>query len=303
MVRFVAPRALAATIGLALSPVAHGHTADTASGVPSGLLAALLLSLALYGVGYWRVHRTRNSGVARRNALSFLAGMALLAIALLPPLDRWSTSSFAAHMLQHELLILGAAPLLVVGRPLPIFLWSLPARARRAAGSLSRAQPWVWLWTAVTAPLGGWLLHALALWGWHVPAAFRAALATPWLHELQHVTFLTTALAFWWSLMMTRAAVQRGAAVLYLFTTTVHTSVLGALITFATRPLYSPDLRATGAWDALTDQQLGGLLMWVPGSAVYVGIGVLLLLQWVRRSEAGDPERRAAAARTNAKVA
>jgi len=147
-------------------------------------------------------------------------------------------------------------------------------------------------------PATGWVAHALALWAWHVPALFRAALERPLLHEIQHFTFLVTALLFWSGLLLARDAFQRGAVVLYLFTTTVHTSVLGALITLANRPLYTPDLRPASVLDPMRDQQLGGLIMWVPGSIIYVVAGLILLVRWVRASDtcvARNPDQEQAA--------
>ena len=124
-------------------------------------------------------------------------------------------------------------------------------------------------------------MHAAALWVWHAPSIFQAALATPALHELQHLSFVVSALLFWSGLLVAGGAAGRGGASLYLFTTTVHTSVLGALITFARTPWYTPAIRLEQSLDSMTDQQLGGLIMWVPGSLVYVGFGVLLLMRWV----------------------
>jgi putative membrane protein len=146
-------------------------------------------------------------------------------------------------------------------------------------------------------PASGWTAHALALWIWHIPLLFQAALQSRWLHDLQHLTFVLTALLFWSGLFLARGAAHRGAAVLYLFTTTVHTGVLGALITFADVPWYSPALRPAALPDAMQDQQLGGLIMWVPGSMVYVAAGLYLLLQWIRDTEPGLAQRPANEAR------
>jgi putative membrane protein len=107
-------------------------------------------------------------------------------------------------------------------------------------------------------------------------------------HELQHLTFLLTALVFWAALFDERRRERQGAAILYLFTTTVHTSILGALITFAAHPWYASYLQTSTQWGltALEDQQLGGLIMWVPGSLVYVGAALVLLARWIAAPEA-----------------
>ena len=115
------------------------------------------------------------------------------------PLHALSEWLFSAHMLQHELLMLVAAPLLVIGRPLAVWIWAFPADARAAIGAAVRSRwikaPWQWL----TAPAVAWTLHAAALWCWHAPRFFEAALARPGIHTLQHASFLGSALLFWWT--------------------------------------------------------------------------------------------------------
>jgi putative membrane protein len=143
------------------------------------------------------------------------------------------------------------------------------------------------VWQAVLHPVSASLLHAVVLWVWHVPAFFNAALLSRTWHDLQHLSFLISALIFWSALIEQRAREQQGGAILYLFFTTVHSSVLGALITFATVPWYSTYLATTANWgfSPLEDQQLGGLIMWVPGSLVYVGAALVLLARWIVASE------------------
>jgi putative membrane protein len=261
--------------------------ASAAGGVGTTLVVLLLLVPALlYGLGLARL-RGGPAGASTRNGriACFTAGELALAACLLSPLDRWSATLFSWHMVQHELLMLVAAPLLVLGRPLPVFLWAFPERARQSLARWTRAAATRAAWRALMHPATGWLSHALALWAWHIPILFRAALRNPVLHDLQHLSFVLTALLFWSGLFLTQSAARRGAAVLYLFTTTVHTGVLGALITLAGQPLYAPGLRAASLPGALQDQQLGGLIMWVPGSMIYVGAGLILFLQWIRLAD------------------
>jgi putative membrane protein len=125
------------------------------------------------------------------------------------------------------------------------------------------------------------------LWIWHAPRLFESALRHETVHDIQHLSFLASALVFWAAMVEARKQAQQGAAIVYLFTTTVHTSVLGALITFATRPWYAAYLQTPRGWglSALEDQQLGGLIMWVPGSLVYVGVALALLVRWIRASD------------------
>ena len=189
--------------------------------------------------------------------------------------------------------MLVAAPLLVVGRPLPLFLWALGERPRARVAWIAHSSPVQTIWAGLLSPVIAWLLHALVLWVWHVPRFFDAVLRNGTLHDLQHLSFLAAALVFWAAMVETRRQEQQGAAVMCLFTTTIHTSVLGALITFAARPWYSAYLQTPFDWGltALEDQQLGGLIMWVPGSLAYVGVALALLARWIRASDTAAAPR------------
>jgi putative membrane protein len=261
---------------------------------PEPALAVVLLLIA--AVGYAAgIARLRPHVHARRElaarAAAFTAGWLALALALLSPLDAAAGRSFAAHMVQHEILMLVAAPLLVLGRGLPTLLWALPHDARKSVGHLTKRRGVRSFWNGLTTPVSAWLLHGAALWLWHAPPFFNAALADGALHHWQHATFFVSALLFWHALLRHGAQGARGAAIFYLFTTTVHTGVLGALITFARTPLYAPfdyGLLQPGSLTPLEDQQLGGLIMWVPGALVYVGAALTLLARWLRESSQPD---------------
>lgn len=249
------------------------------------LSAMLALSLGLYAFGLLRLwpHVHARADLWRR-AAAFSAGWLTLVAALLTSIDHKAHSSLAFHMIQHELLMLIAAPLLVWGRALPTFLWSLPHDMRVRIGLATRAR-WIrHFWNGLTAPLSAWLLFAAALWIWHIPAVFNAAVLSDAVHDWQHVSFLVAALLFWHALMRHGRHVANGMAVLYLFTTAVHTGTLAALLVFAEKPLYFTldlDLRIT-TWSAIEDQQLGGLIMWVPAAIVYVGAGLYIVSRLLR---------------------
>lgn len=253
------------------------------------LLACLVASATLYAIGVARLWRRAGVGHGLRVAhvAAFGTGWLALAVALASPLDSLGVHLFSAHMLQHELLMLVAAPLLVIARPLAAWTWALPARSRPAVGGALRARGWRRAWAMIRSPLGAWLLHAVALWGWHAPAAFSLALVDPLVHALQHASFLGTALLFWWAVLGSNARSRLGVALLSLFATMVHSTVLGALITLSPRtwyPGYAATSAALGA-DPLADQQLGGLLMWVPGGLVYLGVGLWLAARWLKSDE------------------
>jgi putative membrane protein len=246
-------------------------------------VGALVLSAWLY----WR-GAARRRGFRRWETASFRAGWGTLAVALVSPVHRLGEALFAAHMLQHELLMLVAAPLLVLGRPLVAFAWAAPYQIRPAAFHFTRLPRVSVAWHFLTNPFHAWVIHFAALWLWHIPQLFDASVESPAVHALQHASFLGSALLFWWALLRGHAARrQYGAGVLYVFSTALHSGILGALLTFSARPWYSVYRDTTAAWGVspLEDQQLGGLIMWAPPALVYIAAGLALLALWLRDSE------------------
>jgi cytochrome c oxidase assembly factor CtaG len=215
-------------------------------------------------------------------------------VALVSPLHAWGSVLFSAHMTQHEVLMLVAAPLLVLGRPLVVFLWAFPVNWSRRIGNLAKISAINRSWQLLTIPLVAWLVHAVALWIWHVPVLFEAVLHNEWVHTLQHLSFLVSALLFWWALIHgPRGAMGYGAAVLYLFTTSIHSGVLGALLTVAGSVWYPSYIGLTTSWGLtpLEDQQLGGLIMWIPAGLVYVIAGLALFAGWLREADVRAAKR------------
>jgi len=257
-----------------------------------GMAVMLAVSAALYTMGLLRLwrHAGPGRGVRPGNAVAFVAGIATLVIALLSPLDRLSDVLFSAHMGQHELLMLVAAPLLVMGKPWLTAAWALPDRWRGAVLSLGQAPALRQPFRALTAPVAILVLHALALWIWHVPGLFEGAMRHEGVHALQHACFFVTAALFWWALVQGRyGRGGYGAGLLFVFITGMHSGILGALITFGRRlwyPLYDARARAAGL-DPLRDQQLAGLLMWIPAGVILTVLGLALLAAWL-----GEAERR-----------
>jgi putative membrane protein len=255
------------------------------------VVVGLFLSAWLYLRGtrrLWKIVGV-NAGIKRWEAACFWLGWFFTAVALVSPLHAWGEALFSAHMVQHEILMLMAAPLFVLGRPIIAFLKALPGKRAGQLARLGNSSVWQKFWGGVTYPLNAWLIHAVALWVWHVPYLFQATLRNDFVHSLQHSSFLFSALLFWWALMHGRARMRGyGIAVLYVFTTAMHTGALGALITFAGTTLYPAYSSTTLAWHLtpLEDQQLGGLIMWIPAGLVYVIAGLALFAAWLRESEA-----------------
>jgi cytochrome c oxidase assembly factor CtaG len=229
-------------------------------------------------------------GVAKWQVAAFAAGWFTLFIALLSPIDGLSDILFSAHMAQHELLMIVAAPLLVLARPLVPMLWALSPRGRERAAALSQSPAFSVTWRFVTGPLVVLLVHAFAVWIWHVPQLFEAALRSEAIHTVQHGMFFVTAILFWWALVHGRyGRIGYGVAVAYVFITATHTTILGALMTIAPRVWYPMYQARAAAWGVrpLEDQQLAGLLMWVPSGVVFLCLALGLFAAWL-----GEAERR-----------
>ena len=251
-------------------------------------IALPILALGVcYVAGLCRLRLHAPAAVAARDIACFVSGYVTLVIALLSPLHEVSEQLFTAHMIQHELLMAVAAPLLVLGRPGPILLWAFGRDTRHRIGAAIRRRPSRRAWGIATRPFDAWLTHGVAIWVWHIPVLFQATLHNDFVHALQHISFLGSGLLFWWSITHGIRRAARGMAIVYLFTTAVHTGVLGALLAFAHTPWY-PEYATTAARWGLTpmgDQQLAGLVMWVPASAVYLIAALVIMRAWLRDSE------------------
>ncbi len=254
----------------------------------TGTVIPIVASAVLYILGVLRLHQASRKSVHRADVVYFALGWCALVLALVSPIHAWGSVLFSAHMTQHELLMLVAAPLLVLGRPIVPFLWALPRSWALTLARLSKLNAWEITWQSISNPVVAWLIHAVVLWAWHLPFLFEATLENESIHALQHASFLFSALLFWWAVIHgRRRALGFGLAVLYMFTTALHSGLLGALLTFANSLWYPAYAARTAAWGLtpLEDQQLGGLIMWVPAGIVYIAAGLALFAGWLRESE------------------
>jgi len=166
-------------------------------------------------------------------------------------------------------------------------LWGMPMAWRRSLGQWSKRPAVQGTWRHITRPFVAWWIHAAAIWAWHAPRLFQATIENEWIHAAQHLSFLGSALLFWWSLFYANGRANYGSSVLYIFTTAIHTSILGALLTFAQTPWYPAYSPGTEAWGltALQDQQIGGLIMWIPAGLSYLAAALALFALWLRESD------------------
>jgi putative membrane protein len=236
------------------------------------VIASLILSALIYAYGVRRLWASAGggNGVSYARVFAFAAGELALVIALVSPLDALGGTLLSAHMAQHGVLAGIAPPLLILGRPGVAFAWALK-----------------WRWTgrvlhSLSTPLRAAMIFGVTMWVWHAPALFNAAVAVKWVHALQHVCFLIASLMFWQALLDDRH--RTAAAFIAAFFTFMHTGLLGALLTMAPKPLYVAYLGHTELWGltALQDQQLAGLLMWVPMGLPYLVAGLVLASRFLR---------------------
>jgi cytochrome c oxidase assembly factor CtaG len=252
----------------------------------------VLLPAVAY-VALWR-RAGRRDAAARWRRRSFLAGVAALAVALLSPLDAMGESLASAHMVQHLLLTTVAAPLLVLGVRWRVLVGGVPAAMRRrtaawrttSAGRAGRA--------VLAHPVVASLPFVAALWLWHAEGPYGAALDNSFVHAVEHACFLATALLSWAAILARprRRAVAPGMAVLVLFGLAMVSGLLGLLLTFAPTPWYPAYAETTEAWGLtpLEDQQLAGVIMWVPGGGAYLIAALVLVILWIR-APAGSARR------------
>jgi putative membrane protein len=260
------------------------------------MLLVVVLPAALYAVGVRRLWRRagRGRGITPREGWAFAGGVAALAVALLSPLHAVGEVLVSAHMVQHTLLMLVAAPLLAAGRPLVGLTWGLSPAGRRACRYVAQGPGVRGTLRALGSWQGGLLAHGAAIWIWHAPALYATTRTSAWVHALQHASLFGTALCFWWApvaALRRRAAV--GGAVFSLFLTTMHTGALAALLTFASGTWYAYGA-GSASWGLtpLEDQQLAGIVMWATGSVAYPLVALVLLAGVLRAREPHRPRRR-----------
>lgn len=263
----------------------HWWTLDPWVWLPMAAMSACYLR----GIIILRRKTRKISAAHMMASASFLAGLTALALALLWPLDAMSNVSFAAHMAQHMMLIVVAAPLMVLGRPGIPLLIGLPRLCREWA---TRQRLLRKFYAMLLQPGRAFALHGIMIWVWHAPYLYDWALQSRTMHSIEHVAFLGSAFLFWQAMLRSdtpaRTRAGYGMASLYTLATLMHTGMLGALLTFAPRLLYPIRHHASDALlPPMDDQQLAGLLMWVPGGLCYLVAGLAFAYAWL--ASAGSP--------------
>ena len=245
---------------------------------------AVFVGAYFYALGPLRRKYGWAETVDRRQVGYFVAGTVILILALNSPLDELGDEYlFSAHMVQHMLISIVVPPLWLLGTP----EWMLAPLFKHA--NVTRVMRWL------TNPIVAFGLFNADLWLWHAPAFYDATLANEYVHIFEHLTFIVFGVLFWWPILSPVRQIPRiskGFGVLYLFMACQPMVALGALLTFAAEPLYQPYIAAPRIWglSPLADQQLGGLIMWLPTNIPYViGLSVLFF-QWVSDQDRAERE-------------
>jgi len=245
------------------------------------VIAICVVAISIYGA--W--HRFRFS----RKSGWLLVGMAVFFLTMGSPIDALANGYlFSAHMLQHLLLLLVVPPLILLSFP------STPVPDRFQIGR------WKWLNWILRHPVATWLLGVGGMWLWHAAALCNAAVTSAWVHRLQYVSLLLMGVAFWWPIIGSwpRQRLSPLAGIIYLFSACVGCTVLGIIIAFAPVGVCSiylhpvdrlgilPLIQNQWGLTPAKDQELGGLLMWVPACLIYFCGIVGLFARW--HGETGD---------------
>lgn len=257
---------------------------------------AVVIGLVLAASLYWRgrrrvdvVRATRALPGMRWNAVAFYAGLLAVVLALESPIDYLSEYLFSFHMMQHLLLIMVAAPLIVLGDPSVTLLRGVPLAARRRVLGAAARQNWLHAigrgFGFIMSPLPAVAIFLADLYLWHWSLLFNLTLKNDAVHVLEHLCFLATSLLFWAQVIDQRAIharltyIQRA---VYTVLTAAAGNLLAMFLVFAPKPLYTAyaDLaQRPYGMTALGDQQIAGAIMWVPVLLLFGAVFAILLLK------------------------
>ncbi len=275
----------------------------------------VVLILVIAGVFYtygWRRMRALRSGVKRAAGLpagvergrlatgerltAYLGGLVILGLALMSPIDVLASQFFFMHMIQHLLLVMIVPPLLWLARPLPFVMWGLPVKARREVGGLlNRQSAFRRRLRTLTAPGIVWMLFVTAVLGWHDPNAYQAALRDEFVHDVEHLSFFVTGMLFWWHITYAAPYIHkrlaRGARIAYVLSAVPVNMAAGAVIAFSGQPIYTYYVGVPRLWGmtVMQDQMLGGIIMWIPGSMMFILAALILIARWFQDEEQKPP--------------
>ena len=271
---------------LAAPAFAHGgHDHGVGWTLDPWLIVPLGLALLIYCAGWARLANRASTPV---RPARFLAGWTVLTLSLVSPLHEAGEQSFTMHMIEHELIMLVATLLLASSNAGGVLAWGLPQPLRAMLGGGWKS-PLQALWRRLTEPVTATAIQAVVMWAWHAPILFDRALEHSGWHIFQHACFFVSSLLFWWAMLHPRGrGAGYGVSAACLFVTSLIGGALGALMSFSSSPWYS-DYAAMGmtgiGLDPTADQQLAGLVMWIPGGLVHGVAALVFFYRWLKSAE------------------
>ena len=262
------------------------------------VLLPLSLVAAAGGVGWWRLSLRGARPLPLRRAVLMLSGLAAVALALVSPIASGAHARFSVHMVQHVLLMMVAPPLVMMADPLPAILWALPRSIRVPVGrGLAPGAVLRRLWQGLTWPPAAWLGSTLALWLWHLPGAYEAALNDDVLHDVEHLVLFGAGILFWWPLIgpapRVRGLLPYSLRLVYLVPAGGQQALLGLLLSTSPVVLYPSYQTSPSSWglSPLDDQARGGVIMWAAGGIIGLVTLMVLMYRLLEVEEKGDEPR------------
>ncbi|MCB8988788.1 MAG: cytochrome c oxidase assembly protein [Ardenticatenaceae bacterium] len=272
------------------------------------IILVLALAGTLYSRGWWRLrkrthhrHKVHRAGqpwplTAVWRFISYLAGLVILGIALMSPIDVLGGQLFFMHMIQHLLLIMIVPPLLLIANPMAVVLWGLPDGARRKIGggisvALHRDSYLRQLIRAVTAPGLVWLVWVIVVIGWHDPNMYNWALRSDFVHDLEHLSFFLVSMVYWWHVTGAGPRIHKQfgllGRIIFVVAAIPPNMLTGIVLAFADSPIYTYYLAVPRIWNisVMTDQRVSGVVMWIPGSMMYIIAALILIGQLLDQEE------------------
>lgn len=267
---------------------------------PIWLSLSVMFTAVIYLRGWMKIRKTRPSQFKRFQLLSFLAGLAILWIAIGSPMDGFADALLSAHMVEHLLIMSVVPPLLLLGLPtVPLLRGLSPTILRSIVGPLVRSSTFRNCSQWISKPFVAWLAMNLTFLAWHVPAAYDFALENEAWHAVEHLCFLVTSLLFWWHIVLpwpSAARLNGWSVLIYLVSADIVNTLLSAFLAFCGRPTYGFYVRHSNPFHVslVDDQILGAVIMWVLGSFAFLVPGILVttrLLLPKRLTEASASSR------------
>ncbi len=260
------------------------------------VVIVLVLAGTIYAWGWLQLRAVRQKArvptsrlVTKGRLISYLGGLVVLAVALMSPIDVLGAQLLTFHMIQHLLLIMIAPPLLLLANPLPFFLWGLPRKARFVVASMLKPKAsFRRILRLSTTPGVVWLAFVVVYVGWHDPHAYNAALQFEWVHDVEHLTFFATGMLFWWHVTAAGPRIHKrfpfGVRIGYLAAAIPPNMLTGVAIAFANEPIYTyyTTVPRLFGLTVMQDQMIGGVIMWVPGSMMYIIAILIMVSRWLQ---------------------